>query len=202
MERSSGRTMGLLCTAILAACTQGVGNRSARAAAPKRSRKLRAYPLYCAGIAVGMSNERDVRRLYGPGFFAPDEGHLGGRYYVDPSHRVTLHVETGVDRIIEHVEFGSEVRLPKGAADANAIRLAEARWLHTDETIGTGHRLGETRTAIVADLGQPAADHRTATEETLRYETGIDQNPYTLVYEAEFRFRNGKLDRVSLYNGE
>jgi hypothetical protein len=191
--------MGLFCAVLVAVCAKGT---QTRAAAPKRPPKLRAYPLYCAGIVVGMSNERDVRRLYGPGFFAPDEGHLGGRYYVDPSHRVTLHVETGVDRIIERVEFGSGVRLPKGAAGTKAIHQAEARWLHPDESVGPGYRLGATRTELLQELGPPAADRRTATEEVLRYDTGIEENPYTLVYEAEFRFRKGKLDRVSLYNGE
>lgn len=202
MERSLAEMMGLFCAAVIAVCVQGAGPPVVGAGIPKRATKMRPYPLYCAGIAVGMSNERDVRRLYGPGLLAPDEGHLGGRYYVDASHRVTLHVETGVDRVIERVEYSAGLRLPKGAAGGKAIRQAEARWLHADEMVGPGHRLGATRASVVDDLGQPAADHRIAGEEVLRYETGIDENPYTLVYEGEFHFRNGKLDRVSLYNGE
>ena len=175
---------------------------STSSGAPGRKSQARGYPLYCAGIVVGMSSERDVRRLFGPGLPAAREGHLGGRYYVDDGHRVTLHIETGVDRVIEKVEYGSGVRLPAGSRDARSVRAAGARWLHPDESIGPGLRLGCRRSEVEQQVGRPDRVRRLGEEETLEYATGYETNPYTLVYEAEFRFRQGRLIAVSLYNGE
>ena len=81
-------------TAALVLLSSAGANAAPRVRAPE-------YPLYCAGIVVGMSTDRDVQRMYGPGLYVRDEGHGGGRYFVDRHRRVTLHVEIGVDKVID-----------------------------------------------------------------------------------------------------
>src|SRR5438034_10603280 len=67
------------------------------------------YPLYCAGMMVGVSSSEDVQRMYGRGLYVSNEGHEGphggGRYFVDPHHRVTLHIVVGGDDMVEKVSY-------------------------------------------------------------------------------------------------
>jgi len=64
-----------------------------------------------------------------------DESHAGGRYYIDPARRGTLHVEIGVDRMIDGVEYqeGSISRQTDGAdaeggGNVTPDRKREGRW--------------------------------------------------------------------------
>ncbi|MFN3653302.1 MAG: hypothetical protein ACK47B_27285 [Armatimonadota bacterium] len=161
----------------------------------------RELPLYCAGIVVGMSKEPDVRRMYGDGFFVADEGHAGGRYYVDPRRQVTLHVTTGVDRVIESVTYSRGVRLPAGSGEP-ALKRASAPKLTADEHFGSGHRLGDTAAEIRRQLGKPDQERRRGAARVLRYETDYETTPYVLYYELELRFYQDRLVSVQLYNGE
>jgi hypothetical protein len=171
------------------------------AAAPRAKRP--EYPLYCAGIVVGMSTDTDVRRMYGDGLFVKDEGHGGGRYFVDPKRQVTLHVETGVDRVIETVSYGRGVRLPQGYAKGTPVpKQAISANLTAGEHVWLGIRLGENASYVVRQFGKPKKDTRTGSTRVIRYETGEQEMAYTLFYEAEFRFEKDRLVSVKLYNGE
>ena len=170
---------------------------AAAAPAPKRPPD---YPLNCAGIVVGISTERDVRRMYGDGLFAKDEGHGGGRYYVDPGRKVTLHVETGVDHYIESVTYGHGVHLPS-KSPRDLTRATTSR-LAATEFCGVGIRLGVSPARLRAQLGPPKSDRRSGATRELRFETNYERSPYVLDYEAEFHFTNDRLVYVRLYNGE
>src|ERR1051326_1418697 len=103
-----------------------------------------AYPLYCAGIVVGMSSDTDVRRMYGDGFFVREEGHLGGRYFTDPKRQVTLHVEIGVDQIIETVSYARGVHLPSRSRNStSALKQSISSRLTPGERLTYGTRLGD-----------------------------------------------------------
>ena len=166
----------------------------------------RAYPLYVAGIVVGMSTETDVRRMFGDGLFRKDEGHSGGRYYVDPKRTVTLHVEFGVDRVIEYVSYARGIRLPpphrRGAqVPAQAITAR----LTSNEHLSGGVRLGdpEGQTLRVFDLGSPTSRFRRGSEHTVRFDTDYEKgSQYVLFYQARFHFSGGRLTAIELYNGE
>ena len=168
--------------------------------AGKKDRRRPEYPLNCAGIVAGISTDRDVVRMYGPGLFAPAEGHGGGRYYVDAKRSVTLHVETGVDSYIESVSYGKGVRLP--AALRKEVVKAVSTSLAATEFSGAGLRIGESALSILRQFGKPKSDHRAGRMRILRYESDYHQMPYVLVYESRWEFVDDRLTDVQLYNGE
>lgn len=148
-----------------------------------------------------MSTDADVRRMYGEGLYVQDEGHLGGRYYVDPKHQVTLHTEIGVDRMITLVSYGQGVQLPEKYRTSRASlgKCLSAR-LTAGEHLQGGIRLGETSTYILQRFGKPKKDVRKEAVRTIHY--AAENRPYVVVYEAQYRFRNDRLIGISLYNGE
>ena len=167
-------------------------------AAPRAA--LKQYPLYCAGLVVGISRMRDARRMYGEGLVVPNEAHGAGRYYVDPRRRVTLHVVTGVDDAVGELTYSRGVRLPaphrgKVPAQAVAPRLTER------ETVQYGTRLGQSPEEVIRAYGKPGGDRKQGRSRLLRYQAGDRAMSHVLVYEAEFRFENDRLVSVRLYNG-
>ena len=168
--------------------------------AGRQERTRLDYPLYCAGIVVGMTTDRDVIRMYGRGLFVKSEGHGGGRYYVDAQRTCTLHVEIGVDSYIESVSYGKGVRLP--ASLRKELGKASPPSLSSKEWIGTGMGLEDTAAAVLRQLGKPTSDHRSGKGRVIRYETDYHRNPYVLVYESRWEFVGDRLVAVQLYNGE
>jgi hypothetical protein len=165
--------------------------------------KAPEYPLYCAGIVVGMSTDRDVRRMYGTGLYVRDEGHGGGRYFVDSGRRVTLHVELGPDDTIDEVSYGRGLQLPARYLKSRRVpSRAISPQLTTNEHLYLGIRLGEKATDVLGEFGKPRSDTRHGLTRVVRYEADYEQMPYVLDYEAEFRFENNRLVAVKLYNGE
>jgi hypothetical protein len=161
------------------------------------------YPLYCAGIVVGMSTDRDVRRMYGPGLYDPEEGHGGGRYYVDLGRRVTLHAELGADDTIDEVSYGRGIRLPARYLKSRRFpSRAISSQLTASEHLYLGIRLGERAADVLQSFGKPRSDTRHGLTRVVRYEADYEQMPYVLDYEAEFRFEYNRLVAVRLYNGE
>ena len=191
-----------LCCVILVASSMALLLGSAWAKPAGRT-KMPQYPLYCAGIVVGMSTDQDVRRMYGSGLMVRDEGHLGGRYFVDPRHRVTLHVEIGPDHIIDEVLYGRGILLPSQYREAGQIpREAICPQLTAREHLYLGIRLGEQASYVLRQFGKPRKDTRRRSARVVRYEADWEEMPYVLDYEAEFRFQSNRLVAVRLYNGE
>jgi hypothetical protein len=159
------------------------------------------YPLQCARLTTGVSTDRDVRRIYGRGLFVPGEGHGGGRYFVDRKHRVTLHVEIGVYRVIEAVEYRRGVHLP-GMSGTRVPDTALSSKLSAYERIPPDLHLGTSLFTLRAALGTPASDRRTGVRRTLRYVADYRTMPQVLAYEADFQFERDRLIAIRLYNGE
>jgi len=155
------------------------------------------YPLYCAGVVVGMSTDTDLKRMYGTGLFQRGEGHGGGRYFIDPKGQVTLHVTTGTGGVIESVTYRKGVHLPSSTTTGR--RAAVAASLTSGERLQWGIRLGDTVDEIIRQLGKPAKDLRTGSSRVLHYRA--EEMPYILFYEADFNFDRGRLVSVRLYNG-
>jgi hypothetical protein len=162
---------------------------------------LKQYPLYCAGLVVGISRMKDARRMYGEGLVVPNEGHGAGRYYVDPQRRVTLHVVTGVDEAVEELTYSAGVRLP-APHRAKVPPQALAPRLTARETVQFGISLGQSPQEVIRSYGKPASDRTQGSTRVLRYQADDTTMSHVLVYEAEFRFENHRLVFVRLYNGE
>jgi hypothetical protein len=158
------------------------------------------YPLYCAGVTVGMSTKQDVLRMYGSGLSTPDEGHGGGLYYVDPKRQVTLHVEVGTDDEIESLSYSRGVHLPKQASVSVAKAVSTS--LTPKEHVWLGIRLGSPPEEVIRTYGRPKSDHRSGAQRVMRYEMDYHRTPYVLDYEAVFRFEKSGLVSVTLMNGD
>ena len=169
--------------------------------AARPSRKGPRYPLSVAGIVVGKSTDSDVRRMYGDGFFVRDEGHGGGRYFVNPKHRVTLHSEIGVDHVIESVSYGRGIRLPRTLKAAAVVAKATSARLTPDKRLWPGFRLEERAGTILRRFGKPRSDRRSGSRRIVWYEADFHSMPGVLVYEAELHFENDRLVLVKLHNG-
>jgi hypothetical protein len=141
--------------------------------------------------------------MYGDGLYAQDEGHLGGRYFVDANRRVTLHVEIGVDRYIESVEYRRGVHLPASYQKSGVIpKQAISARLTQNELLQGGIHLGAKPDTLIQQFGKPKQETRKGAARTIRYNADYQTMPYVLYYEAEFRFQNNQLVSISLYNGD
>lgn len=167
----------------------------------QRGKLKRHYPLVGAGIKVGTSTDADVQRLYGKGYFAEDEGHLGGRYFVDSGHRVTLHIEMGVDHVVEEVEYQRGIHLPLPPTP-KIWRQATSPHLTPDKTTQRGIKLGMQARAVMHLYGKPAKNGLRNGTGVIEYDADYKTMPHVLDYEAKFRFHRDRLISVSLYNGD
>ncbi len=149
-------------------------------------------PQSCAGIKVGVANDADVQKLYGKGYFVANESHAGGRYYVDPGHRVTLHVEIGVDRIIDGLEYREGMQFP-GKSTAQMLKAAETARLTGNEKVDGALPLGATMHDVRARYGKPTHDSVEDGRRTLAYNL---ENPSSGGYDVNFVFRKDRLVRV------
>lgn len=156
------------------------------------------YPATLAGIHPGKTFDGQVIKLYGTGYFAPREGHLGGRYFTDPRHKITLHVVLGVDRVIEEVEVRAGLWLPKGGP----VKQAESQRLIPQKIHVADFKMGDDRKGILARYGKPRKTTKDGERLVVKYETDYKSTRDVLFYEAEFTFTKGKLIGVRLYDGE
>jgi hypothetical protein len=77
------------------------------------------------GLVVGVSTERNVVAMYGKGFFDPNGGDTGARYYTDRHRSTTLAIEFGVDKVITSIVVSRGVHPPsKAGKDAEAKMLS------------------------------------------------------------------------------
>ncbi len=112
------------------------------------------WPLHFAGITVGVTTDPQVQRLLGKGVFRPDEGHTGGRYFLDAKHTATLHIVEGVDKMVEllTVRVGVDPTIKTSERD-----LAVSKWFEPHEGFGNWHQLqlGSSSNEVLENLGEP-----------------------------------------------
>lgn len=168
---------------------------------PQRHRMPLRYPSSMAGVRPGRTTDDHLTKLYGKGYFTDREGHLGGRYYTDVRHSMTLHVIIGVDSIADTVEIKPGVHLPKGAGSAGLAASTTSTFVPARVRVD-GFKLGDPSKPILARYGKPSQDLKNGSRREIIYMTDIDSTRDVLYYEAHFVFKGGKLVSVRLYNGE
>jgi hypothetical protein len=162
---------------------------------PRTERGMVCWPLHFAGITVGINDDAEAQRLLGKGVFRPDEGHTGGRYYLDAKHTATLHIVDGVDNVVEELTVSSgidaEIKPKEQAA-------AVSNWFHPQESFGNWHalHLGSTKSEVLGNLGEP------------RKKVKADEWVYETKCECELpeyltlKFSKGRVVVLNLYAGE
>ncbi|HXZ29213.1 MAG TPA: hypothetical protein VEG08_14560 [Terriglobales bacterium] len=136
-----------------------------------------------------------MQRLLGKGVFRPDEGHTGGRYFLDANQTATLHVVGGVDQVVEELTLSQGV---SAEIKANERSAAVSKWFDPEEQFGNGLllHLGSTEKEVLSNLGQPK--ERLSAKQWL-YETtcACDLPAYLTV-----SFKAGRLVELSLAEEE
>lgn len=155
-------------------------------------------PSSLCGVSAGRTVDSEVTKRFGKGYFVADEDHLGGRYFVDPKHRITLHTTIGVDRVIFTVELTEGVRLP--SRSALALRRAETRALEPPKTLFRSLRLRDSAEAVRRAMGRPEEVPAPRGLRAIRY--SAPESDEELDHHVEFRFRSDRLVSVLIYNGE
>ena len=122
--------------------------------APTQKKGTVCWPLHFAGITVGLTNDSQVQRLLGRGVFRPDEGHTGGRYFLDAKQTATLHIEGGVDSVVEVLTLHAGV---DSAIKQSERTAAVSKWFGPQEGFGNWHalHLGSSKDEVAQNLGQP-----------------------------------------------
>jgi hypothetical protein len=133
----------------------------------KRVKGTVCWPLHLAGITVGLTTDSQAQRLLGHGIFRADEGHTGGRYFLDGTRTVTMHIVGGVDKVTEQLTFGRGVDPAIKPSEQGA---AVSKWVDPQEGFGNWHalRLGSAKKEVLDNLGEP--QERLSTDEWI-YET-------------------------------
>jgi hypothetical protein len=144
-----------------------------------------------------MSNDQQVQRLLGgSGVFRPDEGHTGGRYYIDAKHEATLHIEFGVDRIVE------AITLSKGVSPVikkDERRASVSKWFEPQEGFGNWRalRLGSGIADVVENLGEPQEKQADGTKWVYQSRCSCDLPDFLSI-----EFREGEIVELSLWMEE
>jgi hypothetical protein len=112
------------------------------------------WPLHFAGITLGNTTDSQVQRLLGRGVFRGGEGHTGGRYFLDVKHTATLHIEEGVDRIVDTLTLRTGI---DSALKPSEHSAAVSKWFEPQEGFGNWHafRLGASRKEVLENFGEP-----------------------------------------------
>ncbi len=147
-------------------------------------------------IRPATSHDPDVVERYGEGLFVRDEGHGGGRYYINQSYSYTFHIEIGVDKLIEDVEIFEGVHLPQSASTKRAL----SKKLPDTISIDHGIKLGMKSAELIAILGQEHERKMTGDSLTLEYHTSEDERVF-LAYDAYYEFKNDRLIRIRIHDG-
>jgi len=160
------------------------------------------YPPAWGGIFPGLTEDRDVVALYGPGLFVEDVGHGGGRYYTDPNRAATLEVVIGPDRTIEMVTVSRGLQPPSGVS---ADQLPVSQRFEPDGGFRyyVNLRLGAWRSGVLEDLGNPKSPgYEGWGPEWSVFSTDYRDTQCYIDALIAVRFVNDVVDAVQFHNGE
>jgi hypothetical protein len=145
----------ILCAVCVAALTlvSVTGGRPQEPA--KWAKGTVCWPLHLAGITVGLTTDSQAQRLLGQrGIFRADEGHTGGRYFLDVGRTVTMHIVGGVDKVTEQLTFAKGVDPAIKPSEQGA---ALSKWIDPQEGFGNWRalHLGSAKKEVLDNLGEP-----------------------------------------------
>jgi hypothetical protein len=154
-----------------------------------------------AGITLGLKTlDSRVVRMFGQGCYIREQGHGGGRYFINSDRSLTLHTIIGVDHATDYVELSSFPNLPKPCI---GFRGATSKGLAAMPEIDHGLRLGMSPDALILVLGSADSEERKGAARTLIYRTDVTKDDRVgLDYEARYRFVADRLTQLSIYDGE
>jgi len=166
------------------------------------------FPVSFCGVVPGITLDRDVVKLFGKGFFDEQQGHGGGRIYVNDSRTATLMIAIGVDNYIEDIRIMNGIVFPDSVKNKIDQYYADHFEITDNGSLSVG--LGATESEIELAYGKPTL--------VIEKSDDPDMNDCLIwVYEPEgredlkpcyfssgliFWFRNGKVDTICISGSE
>jgi hypothetical protein len=160
-------------------------------------------PLSCAGVNVGGNTTTDsmLMVLHGKGLFDDDDGHAGARFYKDPTGTIILKAVLGVDRFMEECAI-SLVNFPFEFVEGKLDSVPISKNLSAKTSLIKNISLGDSPAKVIRKYGAPNMDQQIEDARVLTYTDYLDLWDEVLFYEADFVFKDSKLVRISIYNGD
>jgi len=159
-------------------------------------------PLKIIGLSLLTSEDPEVQKLLGTGYYNPDEGHGGARYFWDITKNVQIKSVISVDRRIDQIIVTKPDYPFEFLKNAKNLESAKVSGKSLDYSVIGKITFGDNRMKIVNQFGKPNSDTFKDGFRILRYIDDNDVWNEVLYYEAKFTFKNDKLIRIDLYNGE
>jgi hypothetical protein len=164
------------------------------------------YPARFDSISILGSRHDDVVRIYGNGYYKKDEGFdLGATFYTDPKREVVLRLEWGTDWGLWQFSFsrGEPEDLPDSIRSIKKMPIsAVCPRLSPKLTLEGGVGLGISADEVLQKYGKPSVDTMQLGYRLISYKADNESTPEVLFYEAWFRFKDNKLVRFKIYNGD
>lgn len=151
------------------------------------------------GVRPGKMNDSDIIKLYGEGasFWDPDHGRA--RYYTNQKHTYTLHVSIGLDKKVEDVEILKGLDIPQ----PYSLKKAVITNLPSTPTLNQKIELGMKQSDVETLLGKPTHEDKDDDILLLNYSTTHKEDKrVNYNYDAYYTFRNNKLIRFAIHDGE
>jgi hypothetical protein len=158
-------------------------------------------PLSLCNVKAGSSNDSMVTKLYGEGLFDKNDGHGGARYYTDEAKKIVFKSVIGVDGVIEEVAVCS-YKLPFDFVKDKLQSIPAAKKLNAQAIMMGNIHVGDKKEKIVLQFGDPNKTEKTETLHKLTYEDSSDEWKEVLNYNASFEFKDDRLERIIIRNGE
>jgi hypothetical protein len=158
-------------------------------------------PLTLCNIKAGSSNDAMVTSLYGEGLFNKEEGHGGARYYTDEGKKIIFKSVIGPDNVIEEVAVCS-YKLPFDYVKDKLQSIPAAKKLNAQAIMMGNIHIGDKREKIVLQFGDPNKIENVSEVRSLSYEDTKDAWKEVISYKALFEFKEDRLERISIRNGE
>jgi hypothetical protein len=142
------------------------------------------WPLHFAGITLGNTTDSQVQRLLGSGLRRENEGDTGGRYYIDPKSRASLHIVCVTDTIVGKLTISEGI---DPNIKSSERKQAISDWFDPEEGFGNRHalRLNSTKEKVLNNLGRPAKQN--SPDEWIYFTKSYCEIPgfFTLVFSGE-----------------
>jgi hypothetical protein len=167
---------------------------------PKHKLHRHPLPLKIFGIDVGNTNDAKIIKQFGEGLYDRDDGHCGARYYSIPSKKLQIYATLGVDRIVDYVAVTYSDYPFEYTKDKDLKSISLPKKVNTKLIGGIG--LNDTPEKLIAKYGKPNKDFIENGLRMILYQDNADVWDEVMTYEALFTFRDNKLIRMSIYNGE
>jgi len=144
-----------------------------------------------AGIIVGKDREQAVTQKFGNGTLV--QGGYAVCYYNSYENQSII-FELGPDKLIEGIILSAEKR--PGCTEINAKNK-------TSFVTGKGIRLGDSTNKIIKIYGEPEKKKTTEGILIFEYHTDSEKDPQVrLFYDANLHFKDDKLTKLSIHDGE